>query len=98
MLVATETLRRGGTSVNAAPCVVVVAVEHETAGIDGGISALESIDTDTAEVLNMHAQLMEQLQIQGTPGIFYFDAENKLQIQRGAPLDDDLEMILGPRG
>lgn len=72
--------------------------EHETAGIDGGISALESIDTDTAEVLNMHAQLMEQLQIQGTPGIFYFDAENKLQIQRGAPLDDDLEMILGPRG
>ena len=38
--------------------------EHETAGIDGGISALESIDTDTAEVLNMHAQLMEQLQIQ----------------------------------
>lgn len=72
--------------------------EHETAGIDGGISALDSIDTDTAEVLNMHAQLMEQLQIQGTPGIFYFDAENKLQIQRGAPLDDDLEMILGPRG
>lgn len=71
--------------------------DHESAGKDAGIEPLEDIPADVAESLALNAELMEQLQVQGTPGIFYFDQNGALQIQRGAPLDEDLEQILGPR-
>lgn len=68
---------------------------HESAGIDDGIQPLDDIPADIASSLDRNAQLMEQLQIKGTPGIFYFDQKGALQVQRGAPLDQDLELILG---
>lgn len=71
--------------------------DHENAGKDKGIAPLDDIPTELDAILKRNAQLMEQLQVQGTPGIFYFDPEGKLQIQRGAPLDEHLEQILGPR-
>lgn len=71
--------------------------EHESAGPDDGIEPLETISAEVVSSLERNAQLMEQLQVQGTPGIFYFDQEGALQVQRGAPLDKDLEQILGPR-
>lgn len=70
---------------------------HESAGPENGIQPLGSIPDDVAIKLEQNRALMEQLQIQGTPGIFYFDAQGDLQIQRGAPLDEHLEEILGPR-
>lgn len=71
--------------------------EHEEAGPDEGIAPLADIPEDVSTRLDENAELMKQMQIQGTPGIFYFDQEGALQIQRGAPLDQDLELILGPR-
>lgn len=71
--------------------------DHENAGPDDGISPLDSIPADIASGLERNVQLMEQLQVQGTPGIFYFDQNGALQIQRGAPLDKDLEQIFGSR-
>lgn len=71
--------------------------DHENAGPDDGIEPLDSIPAEIASSLERNVLLMKQLQIQGTPGIFYFDQDGALQIQRGAPLDEDLEQILGPR-
>lgn len=71
--------------------------DHEKAGPDKGVEPLADIPEDIAQRLSQNAELMNQLEILGTPGIFYFDQEGALQIQRGAPLDQDLERILGPR-
>lgn len=71
--------------------------DHEKAGPDEGVDPLADIPEEITERLDHNAELMSQLQIQGTPGIFYFDQDGALQIQRGAPLDQDLELILGPR-
>lgn len=71
--------------------------EHESAARDKGIAPLEKIPAEIEAKLDSNAALMLQLEIQGTPGIVYFDQEGKLQIQRGAPLDEHLEQILGPR-
>lgn len=70
--------------------------DHESAGPDDGIEPLSDISTEITADLERHVLLMEQLQIQGTPGIFYFDQNGALQVQRGAPLDENLEQILGP--
>lgn len=71
--------------------------DHETAGVSNGIKPLDTIPKELAVKLEKNTELMAELQIEGTPGIFYFDDDEQLQIQRGAPLDDDLEKILGPR-
>lgn len=71
--------------------------EHEKAGPDDGVEPLTEIPDEIAEQLNQNAELMTRLQIKGTPGIFYFDQDGDLQIQRGAPLEQDLELILGTR-
>lgn len=70
---------------------------HESAGPDDGIEPLSDIPEEITDKLEQNAELMTLMQIQGTPGIFYFDQDGALQIQRGAPLDQDLELILGPR-
>lgn len=69
---------------------------HEAAGPDDGIEPLSDIPDEITEKLAQNADLMKLMQIQGTPGILYFDQNGALQIQRGAPLDQDLELILGP--
>lgn len=71
--------------------------EHESAGANKGIQPLATIPSKLAATLESNNRLMTDLQIEGTPGIFYFDGDGELQIQRGAPLDEHLEEILGPR-
>lgn len=71
--------------------------DHESAGPERGIPPADKIQVDTGRQLDANRKLMLDLQIQGTPGIFYFDEEGGLQIQRGAPLDENLEQILGPK-
>lgn len=70
---------------------------HESAGPEQGVAPASEIRVDTEKQLDANRKLMLDLQIQGTPGIFYFDESGDLQIQRGAPLDEHLEQILGPR-
>lgn len=70
--------------------------EHETAGPQAGIEPLTDIPEAIAVQLDDNQELMDTLKIEGTPGIFYFDSDNLLQIQRGAPLDNNLPDILGP--
>lgn len=58
----------------------------------------QNTDMVSEEIFNSlqeNLALMNKFEIEGTPGIFYFDNENSLQIQRGAPLDDNLNNILG---
>jgi thiol:disulfide interchange protein DsbG len=42
-------------------------------------------------------QLMEDLELQATPAIFYLDDKGELQQQQGAPSPDKLVKILGPK-
>lgn len=71
--------------------------DHENAGPEQGIAVATELAPQTVRQLDDNRALMLALQVQGTPGIFYFDAQGVLQIQRGAPLDKHLEQILGPR-
>lgn len=68
---------------------------HEDTVKEGGINVLETIPDNIAEQLQHNENLMAELLIDGTPGILYFDGDNKLQIQRGAPLEQNLPDILG---
>lgn len=70
--------------------------DHESAGLQNGIEPLADIPDAIASQLADNQERMDTLQIEGTPGIFYFDDNNELQIQRGAPLDENLTHILGP--
>ena len=70
--------------------------DHESAGLEAGSEPLADIPEAIADQLADNQERMDTLQIEGTPGIFYFDDDNKLQIQRGAPLDENLPAILGP--
>src|SRR5690625_37260 len=69
--------------------------DHESAGPENGVTALESIPVEINEQLEANNDLMQKLPIEGTPGIFYFDEAGELLVQRGAPLEDSLEEILG---
>lgn len=68
-------------------------LEHESR--EKRARAVSSIPLEIEEGLTSNLRLMKRFEIDGTPGIFYFDNENKLQIQRGAPLDENLVDILG---
>jgi thiol:disulfide interchange protein DsbG len=47
--------------------------------------------------LAANMQLMEDLELQATPAIFYLDDKGELQQQQGAPSPDKLVKILGPK-
>jgi thiol:disulfide interchange protein DsbG len=47
--------------------------------------------------LAANMQLMEDLELQATPAIFYMDDKGELQQQQGAPSPDKLVKILGPK-
>jgi thiol:disulfide interchange protein DsbG len=47
--------------------------------------------------LAANMQLMEDLELQATPAIFYMDSKGELQQQQGAPSPDKLVKILGPK-
>ena len=57
--------------------------------------AVANYPADLEIALSKNLELMQKFEIDGTPGIFYFDNNNSLQIQRGAPLDENLVNILG---
>ncbi len=70
-------------------------LDHEQAGPQAGIEPIDDIPESLAEDISANTELMDALHIEGTPGIFYFDDSEQLQVQRGAPLDDQLTDILG---
>jgi len=93
--VLTDTSAGKGAAILSADDPARALYEHESAGPENGVQALESIPVEINEQLEANNDLMQDLQIEGTPGIFYFDEAGELLVQRGAPLEDSLEEILG---
>src|SRR5699024_4036132 len=70
-------------------------LENENNFEDNGIQPLDEIPSAIRDQLVANQQLMHQLGIRGTPGIFYKDAEGRVHTQRGVPQGNVLEEILG---
>lgn len=70
-------------------------LENENNFEDNGIQPLDEIPSAIRDQLVANQQLMHQLGIRGTPGIFYKDAEGRVHTQRGVPQGNALEEILG---
>ena len=71
--------------------------EHESAGKASTLKALKDVPAAIQAKLAANMQLMEDLELQATPAIFYMDDKGELQQQQGAPSPDKLVKILGPK-
>ncbi|WP_236194056.1 thiol:disulfide interchange protein DsbG [Pseudomonas glycinae] len=71
--------------------------DHEKAGKASTLKALKDIPVAVQTRLAANMQLMEDLDLQATPAIFYMDDKGELQQQQGAPTPDKLAKILGPK-
>jgi thiol:disulfide interchange protein DsbG len=71
--------------------------EHEAAGKDSSLKALKEVPPAIQAKFAANMQLMEELELQATPAIFYMDDKGNLQQQQGAPSPDKLAKILGPK-
>ncbi len=71
--------------------------EHERAGRASTLSPLSEIPADIARQLSGNREVMHRLGAQATPTIFWRNETGRLQYHQGAPQDDQLELILGPR-
>ena len=61
------------------------------------LKALKEVPPAIQAKLAANMQLMEDLELQATPAIFYMDDKGELQQQQGAPSPDKLVKILGPK-
>ncbi|QXI21244.1 thiol:disulfide interchange protein DsbG [Pseudomonas iranensis] len=71
--------------------------DHEKAGKGSALKAMKDIPVAVQTKLAANMQLMEDLELQATPAIFYMDDKGELQQQQGAPSPDKLVKILGPK-
>jgi thiol:disulfide interchange protein DsbG len=71
--------------------------DHEKAGKASTLKPLKDIPKAVQTKLAANMQLMEDLELQATPAIFYMDDKGELQQQQGAPSPDKLAKILGPK-
>ena len=71
--------------------------DHEKFGKDSKLKALKDVPPAIQAKLAANMQLMEDLELQATPAIFYMDDKGELQQQQGAPSPDKLLKILGPK-
>jgi len=71
--------------------------DHESAGKGSSLKALKEVPPAIQAKLAANMQLMEDLELQATPAIFYMDDKGELQQQQGAPSPDKLAKILGPK-
>jgi thiol:disulfide interchange protein DsbG len=71
--------------------------DHEAAGKGSSLKALKDVPPAIQAKLAANMQLMEDLELQATPAIFYMDDKGELQQQQGAPSPDKLVKILGPK-
>ena len=71
--------------------------DHEAAGKDSSLKALTEVPPVIQAKFAANMQLMEELELQATPAIFYMDDKGNLQQQQGAPSPDKLVKILGPK-
>jgi thiol:disulfide interchange protein DsbG len=60
---------------------------------DGGIAAADSISTEVRQQLQANTQLMREVGVNGTPAIFYKDADGKVKSANGMPSLDRLAQI-----
>jgi thiol:disulfide interchange protein DsbG len=70
---------------------------NESTMSQGGIAPLTSIPAATGAQLQANQDLMTRLGADGTPTIFYQDAQGVLRAKVGAPSDNELTTILGNR-
>ena len=71
--------------------------DHEKSGKGSSLKALKDVPPAIQAKLAANMQLMEDLELQATPAIFYMDDKGELQQQQGAPSPDKLVKILGPK-
>jgi thiol:disulfide interchange protein DsbG len=71
--------------------------EHEKAGKASTLKPLKDIPAAVQAKLAANMQLMQDLDLEATPAIFYLDEKGELQQQQGAPSPDKLVKILGPK-
>lgn len=91
---------------SAEKAAAILAAENSAAALarnernfkDGGIEPVESISAEIQRKLQANRQLMRKLNIYGTPGIVYRDAEGDVHIRQGLPVTkQQIHAILGKR-
>ncbi|MES1923998.1 thiol:disulfide interchange protein DsbG [Salinisphaera sp. T31B1] len=70
---------------------------HEARYRSGGIEPLDDVPADLHDRVAANNMLMSDLGIQGTPGIFYKDADGTIQVKQGVPQGAALEHVMGPK-
>lgn len=71
--------------------------QHEKNHAQGGVKPLSQMPEKIRAQLDANQKLMQQLGAAATPTIFYKDASGTLQKMQGAPSDEMLGKIMGPR-
>lgn len=62
----------------------------------GGVEPMAEIPADILSKIMSNQQLMSQLGVRGTPGVFYRTDDGQVQLWRGAPSQEELVAVLGP--
>ncbi|GAB3672321.1 thiol:disulfide interchange protein DsbG [Salinisphaera aquimarina] len=70
---------------------------HEHNYRSGGITPMEDIPSALQQKVAANNLLMSDLGIQGTPGIFYKNDDNKIQVKQGIPQGKLLDRVMGPK-
>lgn len=70
---------------------------HEANYRSGGIAPMEDVPEALQQKVAANNLLMSDLGIQGTPGIFYKDADGNIQVKQGVPQGALLKQVMGPK-
>lgn len=71
--------------------------EHESNYRSGGIQPLDDIPEDIRKQVAANNMLMSDVGVQGTPGIFYRNDQDKVEVKQGVPNGALREEVLGPK-
>jgi len=69
--------------------------EHEANFAEGGVTPADRLPAEAQQAVLDNNRLMGALDVQGTPSVFYRDAEGDLRLVRGLPQDGELEAVMG---
>jgi thiol:disulfide interchange protein DsbG len=70
---------------------------NERSFADGGIKPAATVPAEVRTKLDSNAELMSELEFQGTPGILFRDEKGIVQKRAGMPSAEDMVTVLGPR-
>lgn len=80
-----------------APDPAVALAQHERQFMQGGIALHGEAGGQSVEKVMANNDLMRELDVKGTPAVFYKDSQGKVHLVGGLPVPDQLAEILGAK-